>query len=212
MDTKIVSVRCEWNIWQRLEKYLFFYFSRRCGGPEEAKYLMAPSLMNQTKSVLVLASVKSFSCQSFWQNYFLMRIWVGVFQKDGLLKQFAFPFGAWWRVQGALLANCEFGYGNKPHQSDCQLFTFGVVFLVWGLVWGVGASMGVWYEESDMGELVWGDRSKRRSILFNKHGGNVAQLSKMSKIALDSQPACRFGVVLGIQRGIWHTQWKWQRR
>ena len=42
-----------------------------------------------------------------------------------------------------------------------------------------------------------------------KHGINVAHISKkMWKIALDSRSVCRFGVVYGIQRAVWHTRWK----
>ena len=60
---------------QRHEKCQFYAFGEGARGLDEAKYQMAPDatgkiISNENKCVFILTLVKSFSCQSFRQNYF----------------------------------------------------------------------------------------------------------------------------------------------
>ena len=52
-----------------------FQFSRRANWPGRDKILSVPQrgkkiIVNQSKPILVIVSIKPFTCQSFRQNYF----------------------------------------------------------------------------------------------------------------------------------------------
>ena len=55
-----------------------FQFPRHVNWPWRYKILGAPQhsqkvIVNQSKHILVIASIKPFTCQSFRQNYFFLR-------------------------------------------------------------------------------------------------------------------------------------------
>ena len=61
-----------------------FQFSRRANDHGRTKYLAPPQrgqkfIVNQNKSILVIVSIKPFTCQSFRQNYFSREIEWAVF-------------------------------------------------------------------------------------------------------------------------------------
>ena len=67
-----------------------FQFSRRAKWPWRDKLLGAPQrgqkiIVNQSKPILVIVSIKPFTRQSFRRNYFSREIEWAVFYWDGLL-------------------------------------------------------------------------------------------------------------------------------
>ena len=61
-----------------------FQFSRRANWPWQDKTLGAPQrrqkiIVNQSKPILVIVSIKPFTCQSFRQNYFSREVEWAVF-------------------------------------------------------------------------------------------------------------------------------------
>ena len=79
---RLITRCCEWNILQRHEKCQFCSFGDGAAGPDEAKNIkwLLTRLENHFKSnqMCFYSNLgKSFSCQSFRQNYFLSEIeWV----------------------------------------------------------------------------------------------------------------------------------------
>ena len=69
-----------------------FQFSRRAKWPWRDKILGAPQrgqkiIVNQSKPILVIVSIKPFTCQSFRQNYFSREIEWAVFTETTSFKK-----------------------------------------------------------------------------------------------------------------------------
>ena len=65
-----------------------FRFSRGAKWPWREKILSEDRkiIENQSKPILVIASIRPFTCQSFRQNHFSREIWVSGFYWDSLLR------------------------------------------------------------------------------------------------------------------------------